>query len=407
MQPLGRNRNFLLLESGQLLSTLGSQAASVAFPLLALALTHSPARAGLVGFVAILPFPLLLLPAGVLVDRLDRKRVMVVCDAARALAACSLGVALATGHGTYGHVLVVAFLESAFFAFFNLAELGALRAVVARAQLPEAMAWEQSRWGIVVLGGPPLGGFLFGVSRALPFVFDAVSYAFSTLSVLAIRLRFQEERTQPHGRLRDELVEGVRFLWAQPFLRTCALLFVGSNLIWNALFLVVVVAGRRQGLSGAEIGGVFALFGGAGVAGGIVAPRLQRRLSMRTIVVVPFWLALGVLLFVARPDAWLITAGLVPFALLNPALNATVIGYRTAVTPDRLQGRVNGVARMLSQVGAPLGPLLAGGLLTVMSARQAVLLFAVGMLGLALAATLAPSMRSTPSLAELALPPAG
>src|SRR4051794_23741262 len=115
--PLARNRNFLLLQGGQLLSTLGSQASGVAFPLLALALTHSPAKAGLVGFAGILPFPLLMLPAGVLVDRLDRKRVMIVCDAGRAVAMASLGIALAVGHGNYWHLLVVAFLETSFFAF--------------------------------------------------------------------------------------------------------------------------------------------------------------------------------------------------------------------------------------------------------------------------------------------------
>src|SRR3954465_13521927 len=109
--PLSRNRNFLLLETGQLLSTLGSQAAGVAFPLLALSLTHSPAKAGLVGFAAILPLPLLLIPAGVVVDRRDRKRVMVVCDAARAVAALSLAAALVSGHGTYLHLTAVAFLE--------------------------------------------------------------------------------------------------------------------------------------------------------------------------------------------------------------------------------------------------------------------------------------------------------
>src|SRR4051812_39887454 len=99
---LARNRNFLLLQGGQLLSTVGSQASNVAFPLLALALTHSPAKAGLVGFAGILPYPLLMLPAGVVVDRLDRKRVMVVCDAGRALGMASLGVALVLGQAATG-----------------------------------------------------------------------------------------------------------------------------------------------------------------------------------------------------------------------------------------------------------------------------------------------------------------
>jgi MFS family permease len=123
---------------------------------------------------------------------------------------------------------------------------------------------------------------------------------------------------------------------------------------------------------------------------------------LRTIVVGTFWVSLGILLFVVSPNVWLIVAGLVTFGLLNPALNSSVIGYRTAVTPDRLQGCVNGVARLMAQAAAPLGPLVAGALLSTISARATVLAFAALMTALAVAATVAPSIREAPSLAELA-----
>src|SRR3954470_10500938 len=197
MKALARNRDFLMLQAGQLLSTFGSQSSGVAFPLLALALTHSPAKAGVVAFASVLPYPLLMLPAGFVVDRIDRKRVMVACDVGRAFAVGSLAIALATGHGSYAHLVVVAFLGTSFFAFFNLAESGAVRAVVPRAQIPEAMAWEQSRLSVGVLAGPPVGGLLFGVARALPFVVDALSYVASTISIVAIRRHFEEERARP------------------------------------------------------------------------------------------------------------------------------------------------------------------------------------------------------------------
>jgi MFS family permease len=266
----------------------------------------------------------------------------------------------------------------------------------------EALARNEARREGAVLAGAPLGGALFGIGRALPFVVDALSYVASTISILAIRRHFQEERARPLGRLRDELVEGIRFLWSQPFLRGCAFLFVGSNFLWNAIFLVVVVAGKQQGLSGGRIGLLFTLFGAASLLGGIAAPRIQRRLSMRAIVVTTFWLPLGVLLFVAHADVWLLVGGLVPFALMNPALNATVIGYRTAVTPDRLQGRVNGAARMLAQGAAPLGPLVAGVLLSNVSARSTVVVLTAALGVLAVAATVAPALRDAPSLGELA-----
>src|ERR671937_2374061 len=109
--PLWRNRDFVLLWSGQVVSTIGTRVTGIAFPLLVLAQTHSPARAGIVGFVQTLPYMLFYLPAGALVDRWDRKRVMLVADAGRALALGSLAVALAAHASTFAHVIVVAFVE--------------------------------------------------------------------------------------------------------------------------------------------------------------------------------------------------------------------------------------------------------------------------------------------------------
>lgn len=195
--PLRRNRDFTLLQVGQALSTLGSQTSAIAYPLLVLALTGSPAKAGLVGFARLIPYPLFVLLAGVVVDRLDRRRVMIVADVVRVVAVGSVVVGLAVDGLTIAHVAVVAFVEGTAFAFFNVAEIGALRSVVARSQLPAAAAVEQARMSSVTLIGPPAGGFLFGLGRSVPFVVDTVSYAFSLLSVLAMRTPFQEARDEP------------------------------------------------------------------------------------------------------------------------------------------------------------------------------------------------------------------
>ena len=172
--PLRRNRNFVLLQSGQLLSTLGNQTSVVAYPLLVLAVTHSPAKAGLVAFAGILPYPLFVLPAGLVADRWDRKRVMIVTDVVRALALGGLVAAIAGGDPAFALIFVVAFIDGTAFAFFNIAEVGALRAVVPKEQLPAAAAAEQARLSTVVLAGPPLGGFLFGLGRSLPFLLAAL-----------------------------------------------------------------------------------------------------------------------------------------------------------------------------------------------------------------------------------------
>lgn len=402
--PLRQNRDFVLLQSGQLLSTLGNQASAIAYPLLTLSLTHSPAKAGLVAFAGILPYPLFVLPAGLLADRLDRRRIMIVSDVVRALALGGLAAAVAAGSAQFGLIMAVAFVDGTMFAFFNIAEVGALRSIVPRPQLPRAFAAEQARLSTVVLVGPPLGGFLFGLGRALPFVADAVSYTASLVSVVLMRTPFQEERTEVAGLLRAQLAEGFTWLWGQPFLRMCSLLFAFTNLGGNALYLFVVVAGKRQGLSPAAIGTLIAIYGGLSLVGSLISPRLQQLLGMRTILLATFWLGLGIGVYAVHPDVYLLVAGVVPLALLNPSLNAVILGYRVAMVPDRLQGRVNSVARMLAQLGAPLGPLLAGLLLAVLSTRQTDLILTAWFAAIAVWATLSPSIRAAPDLKELAEP---
>src|SRR5207253_4369015 len=141
-------------------------------------------------------------------------------------------------------------LEGSGSALFRGSQPGALRAVVPTHQIPAAVAAETGRGAAVSLAGPPLGGALFGIARGLPFLVDAISYAFSTLSLLAMRTPFQQARAPETAPLRARVGEGFRFLWRRPFLRTCALLFGLSNFMGPGLMLAVVVIGTKQGLSG-------------------------------------------------------------------------------------------------------------------------------------------------------------
>jgi len=126
-QPLRKNRDFILLQSGQVLSTIGSESTVIAYPLLVLALTHSPAKAGIVGFARVAPWGVFGLVAGLAVDRFPRRRMMIVSDVVRACALASIVVAVAVGHLTFAQVAAVAFLEGSMYVFFNIAEIGALR----------------------------------------------------------------------------------------------------------------------------------------------------------------------------------------------------------------------------------------------------------------------------------------
>jgi hypothetical protein len=399
--PLRRNRDFVLLEAGRLLSSGGSQATSIAYPLLVLAVTHSPAKAGVVSFARLVPSALFALPAGVAADRWNRKWMMIAADAVRALAIASLAAAVLLDSLPFALVAVVAFVEGSGSVFFSAGATGALRSVVPARQLPAAVGVQGARASALRLAGPPLGGALFGLGRAVPFLVDAVSYAFSILSLAAMRTPFQEEREPDAARLRAQIAEGFRFLWSQPFLRTAAFLYGIGNFALPAVLLVVVVAGRRQGLSAGEIGALLAAFGAATLAGSLASPLFRRRLSMRAIVLLEQWAWLGLGAFLIWPNVFVLTGCILPLAMTLPVTDSVVDGYRVAITPDRILGRVESVRTNIALLVAPLGPLLAGVLMSTASLRTTVAVFAACGLILAAWATLSPSIRRAPSLAEL------
>jgi Na+/melibiose symporter-like transporter len=229
-------------------------------------------------------------------------------------------VALATGRPPFAAILAVALVEGAGTAFFGPASAGALRSVVPVRQLPAATSTSQARLATVRLIGPPLGGALFGLGRAVPFVADALSYACSLVSVLLMRASFQEEAREPsRERLRAQLRDGLRFLWAQRFLATVALLLAVTNITGPGISLAVVVVGREQGLSGGEIGALVAALGVAMLAGSLASPLLRRWLKARQILLLELWTWVGTGVFVLWPDVYVLTAAIIPcgFAIPN------------------------------------------------------------------------------------------
>jgi hypothetical protein len=399
--PLRRNRDFVLLQIGQLLSNIGTQTGSLAFPLLVLALTHSPAKAGLVSFVRLIALTTLALPAGLAADRWSRRRLMVAADVVRAIAVGALGALILLDQVAFWAIALVAFVEAAGAAFFSPGYYGALRAIVPATQLPAATAVQTGRGAAVSLVGPPLGGALFGLGRALPFLVDAASYAFSTLSLLAIRRPFEEPRDADRSPLRVRIGEPFRFLWSHPFLRTSALLFGLANFIGPGVLLAIVVIGTRQGLSGAEVGLLLAVFSAFLLVGSFLSHYVRRALPVRSVLLLEFWTWGGCALFLVWPNVYVLTAAIIPSALAIPSTDSVVHGYRIAMTPDNLLGRSESIWRTIALVIAPFGPLMAGVLLDVTSARATIAVFAASGLALAVWATVSPSLRTAPSLDEL------
>lgn len=378
-------RDFWLLQAGQLLSEIGSHATTLAYPLLVLAVTGSPSQAGIVGFARMIPHAICGLPAGVIADRFDRRRVMIASDVVRALALVALAL-----EPVFWMIVAVAFVDGAGAAFFRPAAAGALRSVVPLERLRDAAGVQQARIGAVGVIGPPLGGALFAIGRAVPFVFDAISYVGSIVFLALIRTPFQEVRE----RARVSMREGLRFLWQEPFLRITTILFGLLNPIGPALVLITIVVGRDQGLSGASIGLLLAIFSVGLFAGGLLSPLARRVLPSRVIVVLELWAWTTSAAFVVYPHAWVLATAMLPCALAIPITNSVVFGRGLEITPDRLVGRVESVRSTFALVSMPLGPLLAGVLLESTSARLTVAVFAGCSLVLALWATFSTALRS-------------
>jgi predicted MFS family arabinose efflux permease len=349
-----------------------------------------------------LSFPLLFLPAGIVVDRVDRKLLLRVAEGARAVAFTTLVVALVLDRVTLGHIAAVAFVEGAFFVFFRLAESAALPHVVPDEQLPTAVAQNQARDQGAELVGAPLGALLFGINRVLPFLFDAVSYAIGFVTLLFVRSALQEDRPPRETKVWEEVVEGFRWTWRQPFVRAIVVLVAGSNFAFNALFLVLIVRAQDLGASSAWIGAMFAFLGVGAILGALVAPAVARRVPARYVIVGILWLwAVYALVLVFLPSALAIGVVAGVANVFGPIFNVVLSAYRYALVPDRLMGRVGSVILLVAWGTIPLGSISAGFLLEGFGAATSMVVLAGVSLAVALGATLTRTVRNVPPVAVL------
>jgi hypothetical protein len=404
--PLHRNRDFMLLQAGQLLSAFGSNMSRIAYPLLVLATTHSAAKAGYVGGVQFAPLLLFGLAAGLAADRFDRRRLMIVSETVSAAALAVLAAAILAHEAHFSLILAVAFVDATAGVFSATAQQGAFRAVVPLVQLPSAASIAQARAAAVRLAAPPVGGALFAAARSLPFIADAVSYAFSTMSALLMRTRFQEERERDRAPIRRRLAEGIAFYVRIPFLRTTMAMIAVSNFTVSGVQLAVIVLAQRRGLSGAAIGGFVALVGATTLLGSLATPLVRRVLPMRAIVLSEFWAAFGYIAFLVWPSVYVLAATFAAQAFCFPNTDSAIAAYNYALIPDRLLGRALSVSSTLRVLGAPLGPLAAGLLLASTSPRTTVAVLMAATLAVTLPATLSRSLRDVPALDELTAAPA-
>jgi predicted MFS family arabinose efflux permease len=400
-RSLWASRDYVLLWSGQAVSSIGSQLSLFAFPLLMLAVTGSAAQAGFLTAARTIPYLLLGLPAGAVVDRVDRKRLMIACDAGRAVVLASIPFAAALDHLTLAQLYIVAVVEGTLNVFFNLASTAALVHVVPKEQLHAAASVDEMTLSAGTLIGPALGGFVYGLGRAIPFFLDAVTYAVSVVTLQSIHARLSDERPPKASvHLWGDIREGLTWLRRQPLLRFLALLVGGGLLVEAGYLLGVIVLAQRMGASSAVIGLVLGTGGIGSVLGAIAAAPIQRRLTFGQIALGVHWLwALALPLYAVAPNpAALAGITFVAFGAF-PVFGVAQFTYRLGLIPGDLQGRVNSVFRLLLYGAQAAGAGIAGVLIQRLGPRQAILCFAAVLVALALAATLNPRMRTAGKVA--------
>lgn len=399
---LWRNRDFMLLWSGQLISSIGTQVSQLAFPLLVLAITRSPAQAGIVGALRGLPFAILCLPAGALVDRWDRKRVMLLCDSGRAIALGSIPLAFWLNRLSFIQLCLVALIEGTLFTFFSLAEAACLPRVVSKEQLPSATAQNYAIDSTAWLFGPLLGGMLYGLGRAIPFLLDAISYVCSVLGLFFMRVKFQEERTQVSRGIWKEIGEGLLWLWRDSLLRFLALLYWGLGMPTYGYALILIVLAQGLHASPFVIGAIFACSGVGSIAGSLLAGPLQKRIAFGRLTIWSAWIwAITWLAFAVAPNPLVLGIAVAASFIIVPVFSATQLSYRLIVTPDHLQGRVNSVFRLVAYGGQPLGLLITGLLIQWIGPTWAIVVLFIPQGLASLTATFYRPLRKVPLLSEV------
>ncbi len=382
---LWRNADFLKLWSAQTISQFGSQITGLALPLAAIIILEASAtEVAVLAALGWLPWLLISLPVGALVDRTRRRPVLILADVGRAVALLSLPAAYAVDALTMWQLYAVGFLTGVLTVFFDVAYQSYLPSLVERRQLGEGNSkLEISRSG-AGLAGPGLAGLLIELLTA-PFAIlgDAISYLVSAAFLARIRREERFQKPEDGTRIRHEIVDGVRYVLGDRILRPSMGFVALSNFFGNVLWTIFLVyAVRRLEWSPGTIGLVLSLGNFGFLAGAVLAPRLGARLGVgRTMIgaaMLGGWPLVAVPLAPVASSVPVIVAALVVSSFAIVVYNVVAISLFQAITPDRLLGRMNASRRFVVWGVIPLGQLTSGGLAAWIGLRPTLLVGAIG-----------------------------
>ncbi|HUP32656.1 MAG TPA: MFS transporter, partial [Gaiellaceae bacterium] len=382
---LWRHRDFLWLWSSQTVSQFGSQVSLLALPLVAIAVLGASAfEVALLGVVEFLPFLLFSLPAGVWVDRLPRRPILVVADLVRAAALATIPIAYWLDGLTVWQLYAVGFVVGIGTVFFDVTYQSYLPSLVARDELSEGNSKLEVSRSAAQLGGPGVGGALISILTApVAVAVDAVSFVVSALLVARIRSAEREPATAERRPLLTELWEGLRYVLGHEYVRGMAASVAIFNFFGNvggSILLVYLV--RELGLSAATIGIVFGLGNVGFFVGAFVAKRIETRIGVGRTIVGSMALSVPGLLLVPlaprdfAPPVLVASGVIVGFAVV--LYNVCAISLMQAITPDRLLGRMNASRRFLVWGVIPLGALVGGTLASTIGLRPTLFVGAIG-----------------------------
>ncbi|TNU74059.1 MFS transporter [Miniimonas arenae] len=369
-RSLWRDANFRTFWGGQALSQLGAEVTGLALPVLAVVLLHaSELEVGVLNAASVAAFLVVGLPAGAWIDRMRKRRVMIVADAVRAVVLLAIPALWLGGHLTVWHLVAVALVIGVATVFFDVSYQSVIPALVDRDAIPEANGKLESTQQLAALAGPSLGGWLVGaVSAPIAVLTTAATYVASFVALL--RTRDHEVVRPAHERepLRTEIAEGLHWVLGHPLLRR----IVGTTAVSNLCSTIVVTLApilvlRTLGLSPATWGLVFSLGGVGGLAGAALTPRFVRAVGegraipLSAIAFSVVGLAFPLVTLV--PTGWVVPVLAAQGMLASAAIlvyNVTQVSFRQRITPARLLGRMNASIRFCVWGTMPIAALLAG-----------------------------------------------
>jgi MFS family permease len=387
---LWRHADFLRLWSAQTVSQFGSNISQIALPLVAVLVLHASAfQVAVLGTIDFVPFLLFALPAGVWVDRLPRRPILVIADLGRAVALGSIPLVAALHHLTLAQLYVAGFVTGTLTVFFDVSYQSYLPSLVERSQLVEGNAKLEISRSAAQVGGPGVGGLLVRAFTAPYAVLaDAVSYLWSAFFIFAIRRREDvPERLADAPSMRRELIDGLKYLLRHRYWRPIAMSTATFNFFGNVSGAILIVyAVRRLHMSPLQIGVTFALSNVGALIAAFLAKRIGTRLGVgRTMILADLFGAFPLVLIPLAPASSPIPFLVAAFTVSGFGIvlyNVTGISLTQSLTPERLLGRVNASRRFIVWGTIPLGSLLGGGLAATIGLRPTIF---VGVLGCTLA----------------------